>query len=76
MDTAVNDSTILLDQYHLPQNGGLSLVDCIVEGSACIVSNSSFNTDSSLGPTGTSAVVVVLTPSTNYATKFYVKGNN
>ena len=46
----------------------------IVQGTTCIVGDSSFNPDSSLGPTGTSAVV--LAPSTNCETKFYAKGNN
>ena len=74
LDTAVDDPTILLDQYHLPPDGGLALVNIIVEGTTCIVSDGSFNPDSSLGPTGTSAVF--LAPSTNCATKFYDKGNN
>ena len=68
LDTAVDDPTILFDQYQLPSNGCLALVNGIVEGIACIVSDGSFNLDSSLGPAGTSAVV--LAPSTSSATKF------
>ena len=68
LDTAVDDPTILLDWYQLPSDGGLALVNGIVEGTACIVSDDSFNRDSSLGPADTSAVV--LAPSTSSATKF------
>ena len=50
LDTTVDDPTILLDQYQLPSDGGLALVNGIVEGTACIVSGGSFNPDSSLGP--------------------------
>ena len=74
LDTAVNDPTILIDQYHLPPDSGIVLVNGIVEGIACIVSDGSFNPDSSLGPAGTSATVVA--PSTNCTTKFYAKRNN
>ena len=74
LDTAINDPTILLDWYQLHSDGGLALMNSIVEGTACIVSGSIFTPDSSLGPAGTSAVV--LAPSTNCATKFYAKGNN
>ena len=58
MDTAVDDSTILLDLYHLPPDSGLALFNGIVEGTACIVSDGSFNPDSSLGPASTSTVVL------------------
>ena len=74
LDIAVNDPAILLDQYQLPIDGGLTLVNGIVKGTECIVSDGSFNPDSSLGPVGTSAVV--LAPSINCATKFDAKGNN
>ena len=74
LNSAVDDPTILLDQYHLPPDGELALVNGIVEDTACIVSDGSFNPDSSLGPAGTSAVV--LAPSTNCAIKFYAKGDN
>ena len=46
----------------------------IVAGTASIVSDNSFNPDSSLGSAGTSAVI--LAPSTNCTIKFYAKGNN
>ena len=74
MDTAVDDPTILLDQYHLPSDGCLALVAGIVSGTASIVSDGSFNPESLIGPAGTSAVV--LAPSTNCPAKFYAKGNN
>ena len=74
MDSVVDDPTILCDQYHLPPDVGIALVNGIVEGTVCIVSDGLFNPDSSLGPVGTSAVV--LAPSTSCATKFYAKGNN
>ena len=74
LDTAIDNPTILLDRYLLPSDKCLTLVNGIVQGTACIVSNGSFNLDSSFGPTGTSAVV--LAPFTNYETKLYAKGNN
>ena len=73
LDTVVDDPTILLDCYQLPSDRGLALVNDIVQGTTCLVSNASFNRDSSLIPTGTSTVV--LAPSTNCETKFYAKGN-
>ena len=74
LDTAVDDPTILLDWYQLPSDGYLAQVNSIVDGTACILSDSYFSPDTSLGPTGTSSVV--LAPSTNCAAKFYAKGNN
>ena len=74
LDTAVDDPTILLDWYQLFADDCLALMNGIVQETAGIVSDGAFNPDSSLGPTGTSAVV--LAPSTNCATKFYAKGNN
>ena len=62
MDTAIEDHTILLDQYHLPRDGCLALVAGIVAGTASTLSNGSFNPESLIGPAGTSAVV--LAPST------------
>ena len=62
MDSAVEDPTILLHKYHLPSDECHALVDGIVAGTASIVSDGSFNPESMMGPTGTSAVV--LAPST------------
>ena len=62
MDTAIEDPTILLDQYHLPRDGYLALVAGILVGTASIVSDGSFNLESLIGPVGTSTVV--LAPST------------
>ena len=74
LDAAVDDLTILLDQYHLPSDGCLALVAGIVAGTANIVSNGSFNTESLIGPAVTS--VVAIAPSLNCPVKFYAKGNN
>ena len=74
MDAAVEDPTILLDQYHLPSNDCLAPVAGIETGTASIVSDGSFNPESLIGLAGTSAVV--LAPSTNCPAKLYTKGNN
>ena len=68
MDTAIEDPTILLDQYQLLLNG------CLVAGTTSIVSDGSFNPESLIGPAGTSAVVLV--PSTESPVKFYARENN
>ena len=60
LDTAVDDPNILLDWYQLPANGCPALVYGSVQGTVCIVSDGSFNPDSSLGPTSTSTVFGVL----------------
>ena len=70
MDSAVEDSTILLHKYHLPSDECHALVDGVVAGTASIVSDGSFNPESSIGPAGTSDVV--LAPC---SVKFYAKGN-
>ena len=74
MDTAIEDPTILLDQYHLPLDGCLALVAGIVAGTASIVSDGSFNPESLIGTVGASAVV--LAPSTECSAKLFAKGNN
>ena len=74
MDSAVEDPTILLVKYQLPLDGCRALVEGIVAGTASIVSDGSFNPESSTGPAGTSAVV--LAPSTKCSAKFYAKANN
>ena len=74
MDSTVEDPTILLHKYHLPSDECHALVDGIVAGTPRIVSDGSFNPESLMGPTGTSAVV--LAPSTECSGKFYAKGNN
>ena len=74
LDTATDNPTILLDRYLLSIDGWFALVNGIVQGTACIVSDSYFNPDSFLGPASTFAVVFA--PSTNCETKFYAKGNN
>ena len=74
IDTAVEDPTTLLDQFHLPTDNCLALVAGIAAGTVSIVSDGSFNPESLIGPAGTSAVV--LAPSTKCSAKFYAKGNN
>ena len=74
MDTAYDDPRILFDRYQLPSDRCFALVNGIVQGTACIISDGSFNPDSTINPSGISAVVLV--PSTNCATKFYAKENN
>ena len=74
MDSAVEDPTILLNKYQLPSDECRALVDGIVAGTASIVSNGSFNPESSTGPAGTSAVVLAL--SIECSAKFYAKWNN
>ena len=59
MDTAIEDLTILLDQYHLPLDGCLALVTGIVAKTPSIVSDGSFNPESMIGPAGTSAVLLL-----------------
>ena len=43
MDMAIEDPTILLDQYQLPVDNCLALIEGIVNGTASIVSDGSFN---------------------------------
>ena len=74
MDSAVEDPTILLHKYNLPSDDCHALVDGIIAGTVSIVSDGSFNPESLMGPTGTSAIV--LAPSTKCSAKFYAKGNN
>lgn len=57
MDAAVADPTILSGHYHLPLYSSLPLVDGITQGTPSIVSDESFNPDSSIGPAGNSTVV-------------------
>ena len=72
MDTAAADHDILLDHYHLSQDSCLLLVDGITQGTDSIVSNGSFNPDSSISSAGTLAFV--LAPSIDCDTKLYAKG--
>ena len=59
MDTAIEDLTILLDQYQFPLDGCLALVTGIVAKTPSIVSDGSFNPESMIGPAGTSAVLLL-----------------
>ena len=73
MDAAVADSTILLDLYPLSLDSCLVLVDGIIQGTVSIVSNGSFNPDSSAGPAGTSTFF--LASSIDCDIKLYAMGN-
>ena len=73
-NTAVVDKIIILDQYLLPSDNYLELVNGIIRGTTSIVSNGSFEFESPIGPAGTSAVV--LAPSTKWDDRFYAKGYN
>ena len=74
MDMAIEDPTILLDQYQLPTDDCLALVEGIVTETASIVSDGFFKEESLIGPAGTSTVVLAL--STECEAKFYAKGTN
>ena len=56
-DTTINDPTILLDHYLLPNNNCSNLVEGITRGTASIVSDGSFDPASPIGPVGSSAVI-------------------
>lgn len=71
LDAGKSDDTILLDKYELPQDNCVRLATGIIQGTASIVSDGSFNPDSPIGPTGTS--VVVLTHSIDCEKNLYAK---
>ena len=73
-DYAVNDPTILLDKFILPEDMYNSLVDGIRNGTARIVLDGPFEPNSPIGKAGTSAVI--LAPSTICQPKYWVKGWN
>ena len=74
MDMAIEDPTILLDQYQLPVDNCLALIEGIANWTASIVSDGSFKEETLIGPAGTSAAV--LAPSTECEAKLYTKGTN
>ena len=57
-DYASNDQTILLDKFILPEDMCSSLVDSIRSGTASIVSDGSYEANSSIGKAGTSSVIL------------------
>ena len=61
-DKAIEDPTVLLDKFVLPEDNCQALNDGIPNGTASIVSDGSFNPASPIGPVGTLAVI--LAPST------------
>ena len=73
-DTAINDPTILLDHYLLPNNNCSNLVEGIIRGTASTVSDSSFDPASPIGPAGSSAII--LASSTKCHARFYTKACN
>jgi len=73
-DNAINDQTILLDKFLLPENMCNNLVEGMQNGTAIIVSDGSFDAASPIRPVGTSAVI--LTPSTECHERYWTKGCN
>ena len=74
LDAAVSDTTLLLDQYHLPTDSCTTLVADIIEGTTSVLVVGLFNLDSLVGPIGFSVVVLAL--SVDCDTNLYTKGNN
>ena len=71
-ETAISNPTILLDNYQLPSDNYLDLMDGIVCGTVIIVSDGSFDAESPIGPIRTS--VVILASSIECDVRFYAKG--
>ena len=57
-DNTIADPTILLDIFILPEDGCADLVEGIRIGTACGVSDGSFDAASPIGPAGSSAVIL------------------
>ena len=57
-DNAITDPTILVDKFILPEDGCTDLVEGIRLGTACVVSDGSFDAASPIGPAGFSAVIL------------------
>ena len=62
-DKAIEDPTILLEKFVLPEDNCQAFCTGIRNGTASIVSDNSFNSSSPMGPVGTSAVIIA--PSTD-----------
>ena len=73
-DYAINNPTILLDKFILPENLCNSLIDSIRNGTTHIVSDGSFEPNSPICKAGTLAVI--LAPSTIYQREYWVEGWN
>ena len=73
-DYAVNDPTILLDTFVLPEDMCQALIDGIRVSTTSIVSNGSYNPASPIGPVGTSAVIQA--SSTECLPRYWTKGLN
>ena len=71
---AVNNPLILLDKYNIIEEKCNKLEKGITDGTACVVSDGSFNPKSPIGPAGTSAVI--LAPSETSERSQYVTGAN
>ena len=71
---AVNDPSILLDKYNISEEKCNNLAKGITEETACVVSDGSFNPKSSIGPAGTSSVI--LAPSETSESSQCVTGAN
>ena len=73
-DKTIEDPTILLDKFVLPEDTCQALSEGIRNGTASIVSNGYFNPSSPIGPVGTSAVI--LTPLREFLKRHWAKGCN
>ena len=73
-DYAINNPTILLDKFVLPEDMYQALINGIRNGTTSIVFDGSFNPVSPIGPVGTLAVI--LAPSTECLPRYWTKGWN
>ena len=73
-DNAINDPTIMLDTFILPEDMCNNLVEGIKNGTTSIVLDGYFDVSSPIGPTMTSAVI--LAPSTECHQRYRTKGYN
>ena len=73
-NTTINDPTILIDHYQLPDNHCNDLVEGIICGTASIISDGSFDPATPIGPAGSSTVI--LASSTECNAKFQTRACN
>ena len=73
-DYPLNNKTVLLDRFFPPKDMCNSLVEAIRNGTASIVSDGTYERNSSIGQARTSAVI--LEPSTTCQPRHWAKGEN
>ena len=61
-DSAINNQTILLDKFILPVDRCNDLVEGIILGTACVISDGSFDAVSTIGPANSSAYILASLP--------------